>query len=616
MKKIIASTMMMMVVAGAFAVETTRPYCYASEEVSNYGYGGKQRYDVAILIDNPSLKGKEITAINAYISSAENMGPATVWMSTELGVDKKEIIANVLQEEVTPQAAKYYSNNVGVLTLKLSKPYVYNGEPLYVGYSLTIQSTGQDYQKFPILVSPVQNSNGLWVHTSSSVKDWTDFSEKAGVAVISVDMTGNFPTNAMGVTKIDATYAQIGVPFMVTGMMANNGLSDVVSIGYDYTIDGNTYSSSYTFPEPIVPDLAVSVPVAIPCDAIYTPGYYDMTITINQVNGEPNEAEVISGTDKIGVLDRVLVNRPMVEEFTGLWCGWCPRGFQGMEELGQLYGDEIVILCYHAQDIMTTIDEPPVNVPSFPNATINRTNLTDPYYGRMQGVNFGINQEVIDVMKKKVECDIYPVEFSIDGDMLTITTSAIFGRNINDADYSIGYVLTANGMSSPDWGQVNYYVKYASQYANTPLAHWSQAGNPAYGLIFNDVVVNGTYMNGVAGSLPSTIEFGKEYTNTVTLKCQGLRSLVGKREELPVEINKSVINFFIIDKKTGEIMNANKLHLSTDSTGIDNIVEEGTLVKTVYYDLSGRVVNNPDRGIYIVNKIYDNGKTEVSKIVL
>ena len=38
-----------------------------------------------------------------------------------------------------------------------------------------------------------------------------------------------------------------------------------------------------------------------------------------------------------------------------------------------------------------------------------------------------------------------------------------------------------------------------------------------------------------------------------------------------------------------------------DFTGIDEIAEQRAESKNVYYDLSGRAVENPTSGIYIIN---------------
>ena len=38
-----------------------------------------------------------------------------------------------------------------------------------------------------------------------------------------------------------------------------------------------------------------------------------------------------------------------------------------------------------------------------------------------------------------------------------------------------------------------------------------------------------------------------------------------------------------------------------DFTGIDDMEAEGERVKDVYYDLNGRAVENPAKGIYIIN---------------
>ena len=46
----------------------------------------------------------------------------------------------------------------------------------------------------------------------------------------------------------------------------------------------------------------------------------------------------------------------------------------------------------------------------------------------------------------------------------------------------------------------------------------------------------------------------------------------------------------------------NKFYIvEMDFTGIESVEAEGERVKDVYYDLSGRVVENPTNGVYIIN---------------
>ena len=90
-------------------------------------------------------------------------------------------------------------------------------------------------------------------------------------------------------------------------------------------------------------------------------------------------------------VDRVPVHRPLIEEYTGTWCGWCVRGLVGMELLRQRFGDEFIGVAYHNDDpmeIMYTNDFPS-SFWGYPTAFIERSREVDPFYG-FSGYSAGI----------------------------------------------------------------------------------------------------------------------------------------------------------------------------------------------------------------------------------
>lgn len=612
MKKFILSTMLGMMALGVMAQENTVSFSYANDDVFAYGTSSAQRYDVAMCLQNAGLKGAAIKSIEAYVTSPENLGTCSVWLAKELALDGREIVTD-LQEEVTPVAATYSTTEAGLLKLDLETPYEYDGESLYIGYSIDVPALTTDDQKKPVLLSAGENTNGFYLHGSRNPLIWTNYSARVGgVAVINVILEGDFPENALAVSSVDYVLAIAGTPVNVTANVVNMGASTVENIDVTYTLNDETFEKTVELDNPIEPNMAATVPVTFAIDPIDEKGLYIFTLDITALNGESNMSSNSKGENQIGVLDQPFTNRPLVEEYTGLWCGWCPRGFQGMEELGQVFGDDVVIICYHSDDPMMVANTPPA-VMGYPEAQINQYAVIDPYYGTKNGSDFYIKTDVEQALQEEAICDINLVDYEIDGNMLTVTTSTIFGFPNDNANYSIGYVLTANGMSNPNWGQVNYFPMYANDYKNTGLAEWVSMGSPVYGLIFNDVCVNASGYNGVKESLPNEIEFGKEYLHTYSLQCKDIRS-AKDNSILDFNIEDAYINFFVIDKTNRIVLNANKCKLGT--TGVEKIESVESVVATTYYDLNGRAIANPANGIFIkVDKLAD-GKVNTSKVVV
>jgi thiol-disulfide isomerase/thioredoxin len=61
-----------------------------------------------------------------------------------------------------------------------------------------------------------------------------------------------------------------------------------------------------------------------------------------------------------------------MEEYTGTWCGWCPRGIVGLQLVNETYGDRVQTIAVHYDDPMETSVYYSLLPGSFPNATVNR----------------------------------------------------------------------------------------------------------------------------------------------------------------------------------------------------------------------------------------------------
>ena len=69
------------------------------------------------------------------------------------------------------------------------------------------------------------------------------------------------------------------------------------------------------------------------------------------------------------------------------------------------------------------------------------------------------------------------------------------------------------------------------------------------------------------------------------------------KNSLPLDKTKLEVIAVLIDTTTGEVKNCNKGHVG-DATGIEEVKNEELRMKN-YYDLAGRRVMTPTKGIYI-----------------
>lgn len=589
---------------------STVEFTYAEGELFGYGQGMRENIDVAICIDNPALKGMKIKGFRAYLSGTEGYENTSLWLTRELTLENKVNVPDIATYTVSPQAAPYGDGEIGMLSIDLPEPYELTGEPVYLGYSLTVSDNSTPEQKYPIVVSEGYNPNGFYLHMSKSVLKWMDYSKKAqGVAYIVAVLEGDISEYALSISGYKEANVMPDTDYNVELTVNNIGFRNVTDLKYSYTYDDEdeVMEGAVTLQAPIVADVAVSWPLTLNFKGIGEAGPHILKLRIDEVNGHPNASTADYMECLVNVMPYAPVHRPLVEEFTGLWCGWCPRGWVGMELLGDKFGQDVVIVCYHNGDPMAVTNTYPVAFSGYPNASINRAATMDPYYGTYsENYDFGIAYNVENSMAEMTIADIN-VEARLEGSKVIASSTTTFMKDIPDANYQVGYVLNCNGLQNIDWKQSNYYTGMTEEYAGTHLEELTRMPKLIPLLTFNDVAIDVSATEGVDGSLPTVIKTGQEYTHSHTFDIAG-NGLVAATDKL-------VVNAFVIDKNTGTILNANKFALA-GATGTGSLTDTVEAVSVKYYDLNGTEVKMPCKGIVIKREIMSDGTQRTSKIIL
>lgn len=583
-------------------------YTYAHGELGAYGKGKKEVVDVAMCLNDSTLAGMRLHGFKAYITTTDGIGNTSMWLSRQLTLDENKANApDVASYDVTAVETVYDDiTGLAVLSIDLPEPLILTEEPLYLGYSMTINDISTEKQKNPIVISEGANPNGLFLHMSKSILKWMEYSSNINaVALIVASLENDFPEYSLGFDSCSPFLAARDEDFQATFMVTNFGVNNVENVRYTYSIDGGDTLEGYEeLTDPIKPGYTSKSPLALTFAGVAELGQHGLEVTITEVNGSANDSRSATISCSFEVLPFVPVHRPLVEEYTGLWCGWCPKGYIGMEMIAEKFGDSQVSICYHNQDAMTVTSTYPIDVTGFPNASVDRIALIDPYYGSHEGVQFGISLNVEAQMAVLPECGI-DLRASLVDDKVEVSSSVKFIQDFEDASYEIGYVLVCNGLSENTWGQSNYFSG-SSGYQGTPLEVLANWPSKVYGLVFNDVAVDVSAMKGISNSIPSDIEMAKEYTNDFTFDIAG--------NSLIKDTNKLVVTAFVINKKTGRVVNANKFALGTDNNGIGLIDNDADIVATEFFDLTGRRVLNPSQGIFIKTEKLSDGSIRTAQI--
>lgn len=315
------------------------------------------------------------------------------------------------------------------------------------------------------------------------------------------------------------------------------------------------------------------------------------------------------------------VKRPLVEEYTGLWCSFCPRGFVALEEMAEQYGEDFVTISYHDNDAMAAQnlkDRFPSRVNAYPGASIDRVSVFDPSllknaYPRYLAMETNASVEVTLFWADEAHSS------------LQATTEVTFIEDIENADYKIAHILVADGLSNPSWRQSNAYTN--SMDASLTGEWWdlfTKGGNYVEGLTFNFVAVYSDGTKGIPGSVPTSITAGEPIVYSSLVEPAKIVNLLNDEYVANYgSLDKLRMVSVLIDGATGQVVNShvsNYLGSEPDDVEIPepsrvNSINAPELSETYYIDFSGCRVANPEKGVYIKVENFSDGSRRASKII-
>lgn len=565
-------------------------------DATTYGTAKKETYDVAMLMQGDNLVGKTITKVIVPMEGVGGIVDFSVWMAKELALDddKNNVCDLSIQVEELGDT----------IEVVLPEPYTITDGGVYVGYSFAIDSLGS-HNRYPIYIVSEYEAGGFFLHSSRTYRSWVDKSESLGNLCMQVMVSG-VEANSAGVSLPQAVNTQADTPFSTSITVANHGWQGVGSFEYSYEINGQTGSASIDLGDEALGAIyGASTTLDISLPAVGENGSFPLTVTITKVNGEENTDQEASAVCTIKSYEVLPTHRAVMEEYTGTWCGYCPRGFVAMKLMADLYPDQFIGLAYHNGDPMEvmSLSDYPSSVSGFPEAYLDRAISVDPYYGS-GSEELGVKDDWLLRCDELSPADV-DVVATIDDEETAVEITATFTFPVgeDDANYEAEFVLMADSLSgeSSDWAQVNYYYSGYS-FSYDEFSVFTSGDYYVYGLYYNDVVLATSRLNADGNTpLPSAIE-GMEAVNlsyTQTLDA-------GWDAELEEVVRENIANLkvavLLIDSSTGEIVNANAAKVTkTTSAGIETESTKGlTSEDCQWFDLSGRRLAQPSKGINLM----------------
>lgn len=637
---IMAATLALATAAPVMAAMSEKEFSYPQPDSKTYYYGTSktnETYDVAICIDDPSLAGKQIKGVNIALASDALISDATGWLSSELKLESKKNVADIASKDATSEAGNQ-------LSVTFDQPYTITDKPVYAGFSFYIAKLKDEPEevmaasKNPVPYCAGSNPNGFFIHTSRTVLKWTSRADQNQLLDMEVILQGEFADYAVSVksvgkvrTTVEPEYVQIPVT------LVNYGSEEVKSIGYEVSFGGKeSEKGECTLTAPINAKFG-----SLGSAVLQVPTYgesAEMTVRVLTVDGQPNSMNDKSAGNQYVVMAFVPRVNPLMEEYTGLWCGWCPRGFVAMEKMSEMHSG-FICASYHSenagQEYLQFVGAFPNEVGGYPGAVMNRAFEVDPYYGTYDD-GFGIEKDWLDLCEGITDADIEAsLEWADDDHTRLICRSNVrFISDVNSADYVVNYVITGNGFknvyvydedgkldakNSVIISQSNNYSSYSATDVKDDSPLWDPflgTSSKVTDLVWNDIVM---YSGSVAGSeaFPAVIkanentassEYEIDYTKVVNMEAT-------PRNLLPEDGTLRCIAVLLT--ADGQFVNAAKSETVINGVGSSvGTVAGGQKVSSEYFDLQGRRVVRPADGMYIRVDRHADGSTKASAVTV
>lgn len=388
-------------------------------------------------------------------------------------------------------------------------------------------------------------------------------------------------------------YAAVNTNNTLKASVTNEGSTAITSLTINWN-DGTDHSSVITTSIAAGQTVVVNHPTTL---NYATAVEKNLTVNITNVNGGTDgDMTNNSGTAKINTLSQLPEKAVVVEEGTGTWCQWCPRGAVAMDYMYSNYSKFIGIAVHNGDPMALAEYDAGAAFTGFPGCNVDRVILDGT-----------VSQQAFETYYNDRKDLVVPASIgatvAISGANVTINAKATFKTPISAANFRLAVVIVENNVTGtgPGYNQKNAYAGGASGpmggYENLP------ATVPAAQMVYNHVgrALLGGY-NGQAGSVPATVVDGTEAAYTFNY-------VVPATSNRP---NMTAV-VMLIDQNTGEIINAYATALS--SLGASTLTESinmnvypnptsenvnvsfeatGNDYAITMYDLQGKVVKTQD----------------------
>lgn len=513
-------------------------------------------FGVAIKVPgNGALNGAKIQGINLPVMTTK-MTNVTVFGGTTLGS------SNLFTKSVTV-------TNTGYQTITLDDEVTIPSSGMYVGYKFTISSTSTEAEKYPMGTAEGAAAGALYL--SLDGKTFNDYSTAGyGMSGLQLYVTDlQLTDHGLTINGVHAEASAIGGKGAVQVTVGSDNKSRITSVGYTINLNGADQEGTVNLSNPIPSGLLKSGVIDLPYNAPNELGSFPATVKITHVNGQPNEITPNPISFTVNTVTRIVPRMTVVEEYTGTQCGWCPRGWVGMEAVKHNQSNKALVIAWHnynSSDAMYQASYANIPFSGAPQCTVDRKVYPDPYYGEaeegiMECVNtYNTSVPTVDITK-------LTARFA-DEENKQINVTSETELLANGSGYTIAYVLTADELSGTTtaWKQSNYYTQYGKSTFKSYLPEMPELiefcaggsyGKSSVALTFNDAMIGSSYNTSGKSQIPAFTksQAGDVESSEYTLNMPTKVSLLNA-----INYEKVYVTALVI-AKDGSIANAKRVRV-------------------------------------------------------
>lgn len=602
MKRYIISALAALATATA-GMAGTVDFGYSPKDASEtWGTNRAETYAIAIRVPGKGLEGKKVTSISVPVAKGTTLTDCSVFLASELKGNSGK-----------PQTDyKYdFTPAEGTVTVTLPEAYEIKGD-FYAGYIFKVASVTEDADKQPVVCADGYVDGGFYISTSRTYRKWASPVSLDIRSALRVSIEGDFKNNECAIVSLANAVSIPGEATKGKAVISNCGLQPISSVSYTYEVNGKSTSGTASFDPAIAADLVSQGSVSFDIPAMDKIDIYEGTFTITKVNGTDCS---VSAVNRLSIMERLPVKRALMEEYTGTWCGWCPRGMVAMKLLSEEWPDRFVGVAYHSGDVMQTVESFPANVAGFPDAVLNRTIECDPYFGTSSGTEMYIRTDIAGLLEQPVDANIdVTAQFNYDGSKIEAKAEVYYFNDYPENPYLLSFLVTENGVTGSDpkvWGQHSYYAGATDDWG-PEMDAWTH-GTALELCSFDDVLLGSTRYRGIEGSQPTSVKTGETAEGSAEFDCSTFVSL-DNGENLLQNYDKVSVVALLVNKNTGAVANCAKVNLSAPASVADLSAERGEVVSKEYHDISGRRLGEkPAKGLYLETVKYSDGTARTFK---